>query len=127
MLGHDERMALVSYCRTHAVAVCPGCAEILKADEIAADIVLGKHDFCPRCRTDLTAVLRQHLTECTWRRVQERETRERAREVRQQAQELSKTSQGLRDRADVLAREAEAAQERACDTTRGTPRSAEGQ
>ena len=119
MLSPDERAALVVYCHDHAVAVCPACSAALHSSEIGTEVMLGHRDFCPRCRADLTPVLRQHLAGCTWIRVQGREVRERAHEARDQARQTSKDSQQLRDQADVLAREAEAAQQKSRDARRG--------
>jgi hypothetical protein len=76
MLTPDERAALVVYCHDHPVAVCPQCSGSLRVSRIIA-----RSDFCPTCRTDLTDSVRQHLTACTWMRVQGREVRERARAV----------------------------------------------
>jgi hypothetical protein len=118
MLTPDERAALAVYCHDHPVAVCPGCAAVLNAADIATDILVALRDFCPKCRVDVTGRLRQHLAECTWIRVQVRETWERAQELRHQAQETAKHSQQLRDHADVLAREAEAAQQHSRDVKR---------
>jgi hypothetical protein len=78
MLMPDERVLLARYCNDHPVAVCQQCSEALKFDQMGADVFMGKRDLCPRCRADLTAVLREHLAECTLMRAQARETRERA-------------------------------------------------
>ena len=69
MLRPDERPLFVLYCNDHPVAVCPRCSETLTFNRIGADIFMGKRDFCPVCRYDLTAVLRQHLAECTFKLV----------------------------------------------------------
>jgi hypothetical protein len=103
------------------VAICPDCSTALRASEVGTELILGRRDFCPQCRADLTAVLREHLTECTWMRVQGRELLDRGQELRQQALEASKASQQLCDRPDVLAREAEAAQQRSRAVKRGQP------
>jgi hypothetical protein len=126
MLGLDERAALLVHCHDHPVAVCPGCSAALQASEIGNDLILGRRDFCPRCSEDLTAALRQHLTDCTWMQVQRREVRERAQELQEQARKTSKVSQQLLDRADVLAREAEVAQQKSRDVKRGQPPSRTG-
>jgi hypothetical protein len=118
VLTPDERAALVVHCQDHRV-VCARCGQALQVSEIGADVHRNAGTFCPRCRADLTPALRQHLAECTWGRVQAREARERAREARHHAHETSKESQQLRDRADVLAREAEAAQRSSRDVKRG--------
>jgi hypothetical protein len=119
MLTLSERVALVVHCSDHAIAACPACSETVTFAGVTTDILRGDHDFCRACRTDLTATLRKHLVECTWIRVQVRETRERAEATRASAQEASKISAQLRDRADVLAREAEAEKERGRRMKRG--------
>jgi hypothetical protein len=106
MLTPDERAALVVYCHDHAVAVCPDCSASLQVNEIGVDLILGRRDYCHRCRADITRALRDHLAGCTWMRVQGREV---------------KASEGLRDRADVLAREAEVQQRRSRDVKRWQP------
>jgi hypothetical protein len=87
MLMPDERALLVTYCHDHPIAVCPQCSEALTFDRIGADVIMGKRDFCPMCRADLTNALREHLAECTLMRIQARETRARSREIRQEARE----------------------------------------
>jgi hypothetical protein len=79
MLTLAERVALVVHCSDHAIAACPQCSETVSFAGATPDALWGNHDFCQACRTDLTAVLRKHLTECTWIRVQIRELRKRAR------------------------------------------------
>jgi hypothetical protein len=87
MLMPDERRMLLTTCSDHAVAACPQCSEAVTFERVGADLLMGRRDFCPVCRADLTAALRQHLAECTLIRVQEREIRERPREdVRQPSQ-----------------------------------------
>src|SRR5262249_2635345 len=61
---------------------------------------------CPFCHTDLTASIRTHLYACA---MLPAEVRRRAQEARDAARHLVKQSQQLRDNADVLIREAEAA------------------
>jgi hypothetical protein len=55
-------------------------------------------------------------------RIQVREVRERAQELQEQARQTVKRSHELHDRADVLAREAEAARQASRDEKRGTTR-----
>jgi hypothetical protein len=81
MLIRDERALLVAHCHDHPVAVCPQCGEALPWERIGADVIMGKRDFCPECRADLTEALRRHLATCTVLRVQARETDDRARGV----------------------------------------------
>jgi hypothetical protein len=83
MLIPDERMLLMTYCHDHPVAVCAQCSEAVPFQRIGADIIMGRRDFCPVCRADLTTALRQHLAECTLMQVQAREILDRARETRQ--------------------------------------------
>jgi hypothetical protein len=77
MLMPDQRALLLKHCDNHPVAVCPKCSETLTFGQIGADSIMGKRDFCPRCRADLTAAVLRHLAECTVMRVQGREDRER--------------------------------------------------
>jgi hypothetical protein len=79
MLTSDERALLRKYCHEHPVATCPRCSEALALDGLGTDIIIGRRDFCPTCRTDLTTALRLHLATCTVMRTQAREVRERAR------------------------------------------------
>jgi hypothetical protein len=123
VLTPEERAALVVHCQDHRV-LCSQCSLALQVPEIGTDSSWSDRDFCPRCRADLTAPLRKHLAECTWMRVQAREARDRAQETRQRARETHKESHQLRDRADVLAREAEAAQQDSRDAKRGLARPA---
>ena len=85
MLTPDERMLLVTYCHDHPVAVCPRCSDALTFERIGADVIMGRRDFCPMCRADLTTALRQHLAECTLMGIQARELRERGHEMKQEA------------------------------------------
>jgi hypothetical protein len=78
MLMPDQRALLVKHCRDHPVAVCPRCSEALTFERIGADVIMGKRDFCPICRADLTAAVLEHLAQCTLMRVQRCEARERA-------------------------------------------------
>jgi hypothetical protein len=77
MLAPDEWIALVSHCLGHPVAVCPTCSASVQAFELGVEIVGGRRDFCPRCRADLTAVLRRHLMDCPRIRGQERKPEDR--------------------------------------------------
>jgi len=81
MLMPDQRALLVMHCNDHPIAMCPRCSEALTFEQLGADIIMGIRDFCPRCRADLTTIVLRHLAECTLKRVQAREARERAREA----------------------------------------------
>jgi hypothetical protein len=95
------------YCSGHVVARCPACDVSFRYTQLAADMVGGSRtNMCPRCRRDLTEAVRAHLFRCA---MLPSEVRLRAQAVREAAQHLVKESQQLRDRSDVLIREAEAA------------------
>ena len=85
MLTQDERALLMTHCSDHPVAVCAQCSEQVAYNRIGVDLILGRRDFCPACRADLAATLRKHLVECTWIRVQARETHERSHPTRLEA------------------------------------------
>jgi hypothetical protein len=70
MLTPSERGLLLQYCRDHPLAFCPTCCKTLSLHEVGTDVLVGRRDFCPACRIDLTAALRQHIAECTVVRVQ---------------------------------------------------------
>jgi hypothetical protein len=97
MLIPAERALLARYCIGHPVAVCPGCSETLTVTRIGADLLLGRRDFCPACRADLTPVLRRHLAGCTFLGVQIHEAVERARANWQKTQETARSGEQLRD------------------------------
>jgi len=108
VLTPEERVLVFVYCSGHVVAQCPACDISYRYTELAADILGGSHsmNMCPRCRQDLTQAVRTHLFRCG---MLPSEVRRRAKEVREAAQHLVKETQQLRDRSDVLIREAEAA------------------
>ena len=81
MLMPDQRVLIMTHCSDHPVAVCHRCSEALTFQQIGADVILGKRDFCPICRADVTPAVLRHLAECTLARAQERESRERGREI----------------------------------------------
>jgi hypothetical protein len=126
MLTLSERVALVVQCSDHPFAACPECSETVTFAGVTTDALRGDDDFCRACRTDLTAILRKHLAECTWIRVQVRQMRERAQETCANAEAVSKISAELRDRADLLMREAEVEKERGRKVKRGRNQDSEG-
>jgi hypothetical protein len=73
MLTPSERGLLLQYCRDHPLVFCPTCCKTLSLHEVGTDLLLGRRDFCPACRLDLTAALHRHIAECTVVRVQARE------------------------------------------------------
>ena len=105
-LSHEERAILFRHCFGHAVATCPVCAESFREHQLGADLLSHREHLCPRCRADLTESVRGHLYSCA---MLPAEMRQRAREARDAARRLVKHSSALRDNADVLMREAEAA------------------
>jgi hypothetical protein len=107
VLTPEERALVFVYCSGHVVARCPACDVSFRYTQLAADMVGGSRtNMCPRCRRDLTEAVRAHLFRCA---MLPSEVRLRAQAVREAAQHLVKESQQLRDRSDVLIREAEAA------------------
>src|SRR5262245_50037066 len=103
----DERTLLFVYCTEHVVAQCLPCGLSFCLAELAADPLGGSRAYqCPRCRKGLTENVRTHLYGCAMLPV---EVRLRAQAVREAAQHLVKESQQIRDRSEVLIREAEAA------------------
>jgi len=109
-LTGDERALLFYYCYyclDHVVARCAACAQNFGLSELAVDLLRGRTHLCPSCRRDLTETVRTHLYyECA---VLPAEVRHRARALRDAAQHLVKQSRQLRNQADVLILEAEAA------------------
>ncbi len=107
-LSPAERALLFYYCLNHAVARCLGCARSYYLSELVADLLSGRTHLCPQCRRDLTENVRSHVYGCS---IMPDEVRQRARALRELAQQLVKETHQLRDKADVLIREAEAAVE----------------
>jgi hypothetical protein len=106
-LSREERLLLFRYCRGHAVAKCPSCAQsFIQRHELASGLLDNRTYVCRRCSTDLTESIRHHLYGCA---MLPAELRERAQQVRDAARRLVKESHQLSDRAEVLMRETEAA------------------
>jgi len=104
-LTPEERSLVFAYCSEHAVAQCLSCNRQYRFEELAAGLFRRHTNMCPRCGTDVTENIRAHLFSCT---LLPSEVRVRAKAVRGAAQHLVKQSQQVRDRSDVLIREAEA-------------------
>ena len=104
ILTTEENALLFAYCYGHDVAYC--CDLSFRLAELAAEASGGRTNLCPRCHRDLTQSARAHLYGCA---MLPSEVRLRAQAVREAAQHLVKESQQLRDKSDVLIREAEAA------------------
>jgi hypothetical protein len=105
-LSGEERALLFQHCWDHAVADCPSCARRFRQHELLSDPFAGGADRCPKCGKDLTDRIRAHLYDCA---MLPAEVRRRAQEAREAARKLVKESGQIRDRADVLMREAEVA------------------
>ena len=107
MLTPEERALVFVYCSNHVVTYCVLCNRKYRFTELGADVLgSSRTNVCPHCRSDLTEQVRAHLFRCA---MLPSEVRLRARAVREAAQNLVKQSQQLRDRADFLIVEAEAA------------------
>jgi len=107
VLSAEEHTLLFIYCRDHQVAECVRCARKSHLREVASLDSFGVRTHgCPRCHTDLTDSIRAHLYGCA---MLPREVRRRAQAAREAARSLVKQSHQLKDAADVLLREAEAA------------------
>jgi hypothetical protein len=104
-LGREERALLYQYCWSHVVGACVSCARP-RYNELLLGLFGDGTDLCPHCRKDLTDVVRTHLYSCA---LLPAEVRCRAQDARAAAQKFAKHSGQLRDRADVLMREAEIA------------------
>jgi len=105
-LTADERALLFYYCVNHTVARCIGCSRSYYLSELVADLLSGRTHLCPQCQRDLTDNVRSHVYGCG---ILPAEVRQRAQTLRDVAQRLVKESRQLRDEADVLIRETEAA------------------
>jgi hypothetical protein len=107
VLSAEELTLLLIYCRDHPVAECTRCTGTFHLREVVSLDSLGIRSYaCPWCHTDLTENIRAHLYACA---LLPAELRHRAQEARDAARYLVKQSHQLRDNADVLIREAEAA------------------
>src|SRR5215813_3028520 len=107
VLSAEEWALLFTYCGDHPVAECMRCTGKFHLREMTSRDPFGIRSYgCPFCHTDLTASIRTHLYACA---LLPAEVRRRAQEARDAARHLVKQSQQLRDNADVLIREAEAA------------------
>jgi len=105
-LSREERILLFRYCWEHIVAKCLACNGSFRQHQLAGDLLAHRAYLCPRCRVDLTDSLRGHLYNCA---MLPEEIRRRAQEAREAARKLVKDSAQLRDRAEVLMADAEAA------------------
>jgi hypothetical protein len=106
VLSPEERLLLFAYCLEHAVAECKNCVLQFRMRELALDPLSRSTLNCQRCRRDLTDSIRDHFYGCA---MVPKDVRRRAQAARETAQRLVKRTRELRDAADVLIREAEAA------------------
>jgi len=107
VLSAEERMILFTYCRDHPVGECVRCARRFHLRDVASIDSFGIRTYsCPWCHTDPTDSIRVHLYGCA---MLPAEVLERARQAREAARQLVKNRLQLRDHADVLMRETEAA------------------
>ena len=63
-LNDDDRALLFKCCWDHVVAECVSCRQGFRQHELAADLFKHRTHLCPRCRTDLTGSIREHLSAC---------------------------------------------------------------
>ena len=107
VLSAEELAILFTYCGDHPVAECARCAGKFHLREVASLDAFGVRSHeCRWCHTDLTDSIRAHLFACAKLPA---EVRRRAQMAREAARHLVKQSQQVRENADVLIREAEAA------------------
>ena len=105
-LSREERILLFRYCWEHTVANCRACDASFRQHQLGGDLLVHRAYLCPRCLADLTDSLRSHLYACA---TIPEQVRLRAQHARGAAQRLIKESGRLRDQAELLMREAEAA------------------
>jgi hypothetical protein len=105
-LNYEERALLFMFCWGHPVAACVSCSQSFRQHELAADLFDHRTHLCPRCRTDLTVSIREHLFACA---LVPTEVRWRAEDARDAARRLIKHRHQLSSKADILKHEAESA------------------
>jgi ribosomal protein L37AE/L43A len=117
-LSPEERALLFFYCRPDPIGECARGTRSFRLFELASNPRNGQTHLCPLCREDLSARIRAHLYNCA---LLPSEVRRRAHDVREGARSLVKRSQQLRDTADVLPAEADAALEKLRQAMRESP------
>ena len=105
-LTYEERALLFMFCWEHPVAACRSCSQHFRQHEFATDLFHHRTNLCPRCHTDLTVAIREHLFACD---LIPTEVRWRAEDARDAARKLIKQSHELSSHADALMQEAESA------------------
>ena len=104
-LIRQERVLLFGHCWGHPMA-CPECGQTVQLFELDSDrFKRDKLRCCPRCQLDLTESVRDHLSNCS---LSPEVLRRAAQEAREKTRMLIKQVSELRDREDLLLREAEA-------------------
>ena len=105
-LTYEERALLFMFCWGHPVAACTACHQSFRQHELANDLFDHRTHLCPRCRTDLTVTIREHLFSC---QLVPAEVRWRAEDARDAARKLIRQGDELSNHADALLHEAESA------------------
>jgi hypothetical protein len=105
-LTYEERALLFMFCWSHPVAACTACNQSFRQHELANDLFDHRTHLCPRCRTDLTVTIREHLFSC---QLVPAEVRWRAEDARDAARKLIRQRDELSNHADALLHEAESA------------------
>jgi len=105
-LNYEERALLFMFCWSQPVVACTGCSQSFRQHELANDLFDHRTHLCPRCRTDLTVNIREHLFSCE---LVPTELRWRAADARHAARRLIKQGDVLSNQADALLHEAELA------------------
>jgi hypothetical protein len=104
-LLRQERVLLFGHCWGHSI-ICPACGNAVQLFELNSNrFERDKLRNCPRCQRDLTESVRDHLYNCS---LSPEVLRRAALEVRETTRMLIKQVSELRNREEVLIREAEA-------------------
>ena len=105
-LNNEERALLFTFCWDHPVAQCAACCQSFRQHQLAADLFGHHSHLCPRCRTDLTANLREHLFACA---VVPTEVRWKAEDARNATRRLIRLQRQLSQQVAVLMRDVDSA------------------
>jgi hypothetical protein len=108
-LSAIERALVFKYCWRHAVATCVTCAQSFRQPELGSALVGTAANLCPQCGADLTDSVRAHLYSCA---MLPEAVRQRAGSAGNRPGPRQARSTAGVDRADVLTREAEVADQR---------------
>jgi len=105
-LNNEERALLFTFCWDHPVAQCGACYQSFRQHQLAADLFGHHSHLCPRCRTDLTANLREHLFACA---LVPTEVRWKAEDARNATRRLIRQHRQLSQQVAVLMRDVDSA------------------